>query len=101
LATRMHYELYPESVPKGVPLEQAVQEAQRVLQARKDKWLPATGPGADPRIGGQTTQDWEAWLKFTGLEGQIKDPSTLFTNDLLDEVNAFDQAAIRKMAQQG
>lgn len=98
LATRLHYELYPEAVPTGVPLEQAIDEAQRILSARKDKWLPATGPGADPRIGGQTEEDWRNWLLFTGLSDKITDVSTLYTTDLLDEVNDFDHEAIRKMA---
>jgi NitT/TauT family transport system substrate-binding protein len=98
LATRLHYELYPEAVPKGIPFEQAVKEAQKVLEVRKDKWLPGKGPGTDPRFGGQTNSDWEAWLQFTGLEGQVKDLSSLYTNELLDEVNAFDHEAIRKMA---
>jgi NitT/TauT family transport system substrate-binding protein len=101
LATRLHYDLYPEAVPKGVPFEQAVKEAQKVLEVRKNKWLPSSSPGGDPRFGGQTAKDWEAWLQFAGLEDQIKGTSVLYTNELLDEVNNFDQAAIKKMALQG
>jgi NitT/TauT family transport system substrate-binding protein len=97
-ATRLHYELYPEAVPTGIPLDQAVDEAQRILSARKNKWMPATGSGADSRIGGQTEDDWRKWLAFTGLSGRIKDVSSLYNTELLDEVNDFDHEAIRKMA---
>jgi hypothetical protein len=87
-------------LPTGVPLDRAVDEAQRILSARKDKWLPGTGPGADPRFGGQTEEDWQNWLKFTGLTGQL-DVGGLYTNELLDEVNDFDHEAIKKMAMEG
>lgn len=101
LATRLHYELYPEAVPTGVSLDKAVDDAQRILTARKDKWLPGTGPGADTRFGGQTEEDWRNWLKFTGLTDKITDINSLYTNELLDEVNDFDHEAIKKMAMAG
>ena len=96
-ATHLHFDLYPEAVPKGIPLDQAIEEAQHVLQARKEKWLP--GP-ADPRFGGQTPEDWRAWAEFTQTTGKLPDPAAIYTTALLDEANAFDQDAIRKLAAQ-
>lgn len=101
LATRLHFELFPEAKPKGIDLEKAIKESQHSLNARKDKWFPAAGDTSDPRIGGQTQANWEEWLRFTQLDQKIKDASILFTNEILDEANDFDQEAIRKMAQQG
>lgn len=97
-AIQLHFELYPESVPKGIPLEQAVRDAQHILQARRDKWLPAKPSQGDPRFGGQTVQDWRDWAQFTGLS--LPDPSVVYNTDLLDEVNDFDHDAIRRMAKQ-
>ena len=99
-AIQLHFELYPESVPKGIPLEQAVREAQHILQARRDKWLPAKPGQGDPRFGGQTAQDWRDYAQFTGLSARLPDLSILYNTDLLAEANDFDHDAIRKMAKQ-
>ena len=45
-------------------------------------------------------EEWEAQVKFAGLEGQIKDVTPVFTTDLLDDINNFDRAGIEKMARE-
>jgi NitT/TauT family transport system substrate-binding protein len=103
LAIRLHWELYPESKPKGKSEEDAMREALYVINVRKEKWFP--GPfQKDKRIGGSTLEDWQGMVQYVGrlnpqVPAAIKDPSALFTDELIDEVNQFDRAAIERMAQ--
>lgn len=97
LSIRLHWEVYPESKPKGKTDAEAMAEALHVVNARKDKWLP--GPGqTDKRFGAMSKDEWEAQVKFVGLEDKIKDVSPIFTTALIDDVNKFDRAAIEKQA---
>jgi len=97
LAIRLHWEIYPESKPKGKSDAEAFAEAKKVVDSRKDKWFP--GPWqADKRMGAMTLEEWQAQVAFAGLEGQVKDVSTVFTTELLDEINRFDRKAIEEKA---
>jgi NitT/TauT family transport system substrate-binding protein len=97
LSIRLHWELYPESKPKGKSDQEAFAEAKKVVDSRKDKWLPAAWQ-ADKRFGAMSREEWEAQVAFSGLQGQVKDVSPLFTTELLDDVNKFDRAAIEAQA---
>jgi NitT/TauT family transport system substrate-binding protein len=97
LSIRLHWELYPESKPKGKTDKEAFDEALKVVNSRKDKWF--AGPGqADKRLGAMSLEEWEAQVAFAGLEGQVKDVKPIFTTDLIDEINKFDAAAIAAKA---
>ena len=97
LSIRLHWELYPESKPKGKTDQEAFAEARKIVDSRKDKWLPAAWQ-ADKRFGGMSKQEWQAQVVFAGLEGQIKDVSPVFTTELLDDINKFDRKAIEDKA---
>jgi NitT/TauT family transport system substrate-binding protein len=97
LSIRLHWEVYPESKPKGKTDAEAMQEALHVVNSRKDKWMPPPWDN-DKRFGAMKKEDWDAQVKFAGLEAQIKDTSPIFTNEILDEVNNFDRDKIIKMA---
>ena len=84
---------------KGKTDDEAMKEAMHVVNSRKDKWLPGSW-AKDKRWGAHSKEEWEAQVKFAGLEAQVKDVSPFFTNELLDEVNKFDAAAIVKMAKE-
>lgn len=97
LSIKLHWEIYPESKPKGKTDQEALTEARKVVESRKDKWFP--GPWqADKRLGGQSLEEWQAQVHFAGLDGQVKDINKVFTTDILDEVNKFDRAAIEAKA---
>ena len=99
LSIRLHWEVYPESKPKGKTDAEALAEALNVVNSRKDKWL--AGPGqADKRFGAMSKEEWEAQVKFVGLEDKVKDVSPIFTTDLIDDINKFDRAAIEKQARE-
>ena len=97
LAIKMHWDLYPESKPKGKTEAEALVEARKVLDSRKDKWFPGAWQ-ADKRFGGQSLEEWQAQVTFAGLDGKVKDLSKVFTTDILDEVNKFDRKAIEAKA---
>src|SRR5215471_21418593 len=93
LAIRLHWEIYPESKPKGKTDKEAFDEALKVVQSRMDKWF--AGPTQpDKRMGAMSREEWQAQVAFAGLEGQVKDVSPVFTTELIDEINRFDADAI-------
>jgi hypothetical protein len=49
-------------------------------------------------MGAMDLSEWEAQVEYAGLSGQIKNLAGCFTNDLIDEINAFDADAIRAKA---
>ncbi|MCC7346685.1 MAG: ABC transporter substrate-binding protein [Variibacter sp.] len=96
-AIRLHWEVYPETKPKGKTDKEAHAEARMIVDSRKDKWFaPPWDP--DKRLGAMNKAGWEAYVDFAGLKGKVADVTPAFTNDLLDEVNAFDKAAIEAKA---
>ena len=97
LAIKLHWELYPESKPKGKTEEEALVEARKVMDSRKDKWFPGEWQ-TDKRLGGQSLEEWQAQVTFAGLDGQVKDINKVFTTDILDDVNKFDRKAIEAKA---
>jgi NitT/TauT family transport system substrate-binding protein len=97
LSIRLHWEVYPESKPKGKTDEQAMKEALHVVNSRKDKWLPGAWQ-TDKRFGAMNEDEWKAQVTFVGLQDKIKDVRGIFTTALLDDVNKFDRAAVEQMA---
>jgi NitT/TauT family transport system substrate-binding protein len=58
-------------------------------------------------MGAQTLAEWQANIAMTAesskdpkLAQELGDPNRLFTNALIDEVNAFDAQAVVRMARQ-
>jgi NitT/TauT family transport system substrate-binding protein len=99
VAIKLHYEVYPESKPKGKTDAEAHAEARKINDSRRDKWLP--GPGqSDKRFGAMSKEEWEAQVAFGGLQGQVKDVTPIFTTALIDDINKFDRAAIEKQAKE-
>jgi len=92
-AILLHWEIYPESKPKGRSDEEAMKEALFILKSRADKWMPKPWQ-KDQRFGAQSAEQWQAQVAFAGLQGEVKDVSGISTNDLLEEINAFDKDAV-------
>jgi NitT/TauT family transport system substrate-binding protein len=99
-AVRIHWDKYPASKPTNIPEDQALKEAVHVLQARLSKYK--TEGRTDPRFGAFTPKEWTLTRDFFFDVGMIKakpDVASYYTNDLIDEVNRFDRAAIVKQAE--
>jgi NitT/TauT family transport system substrate-binding protein len=102
LAVRLHWQLYPESKPKTKSEQEALDDMLYLLRVRMPKWFPAPGD-PDQRMGASTLEQWQAQLGFTALQDpdipkRIPDVAQLFTNELIDEVNRFDRAAVLEQA---
>ena len=82
---------------EGKTDQEAFAEARKIVNSRKDKWLPGEWQ-TDKRFGAMSKAEWEAQVVFAGLEGQIKDVSPVFTTDLIEDINKFDRAAIEAKA---
>jgi NitT/TauT family transport system substrate-binding protein len=99
LGIHLHWEVYPESKPKGKSEDEAMKEALNVINGRKDKWFPGDWD-PDKRFGAQTKAQWEAQVKFADLDDQIKDVTPFFDTSIIDDVNKFDRDKIAKMARE-
>jgi NitT/TauT family transport system substrate-binding protein len=96
-AVRLHWELYPESKPKGKSEADALKEALYIIASRRAKWFAAPWQ-TDKRMGASSLEEWQAWSRYTKTGDKIKDVSVLFTNDLIAAANDFDHAAVEQQA---
>lgn len=103
-AIDMHWAVYPESRPKGRSEDDARKELAFILKDRKNSWMRRPDD-ADQRIGAMTLAEWKTNIEMTietsknaKLADELGDPNRLFTNELIDEINAFDKQAVIQMA---
>ncbi len=97
LAIKLHWELYPESKPKGVDETKALEETRTILTRRAPKWF-RRADAADQRVGTSDLAEWQASVAYTHTEGKVPDAAKLFSNELIEDVNKFDHAAIAAQA---
>jgi len=90
-ATRIHYQMYPELIPKGRPFEETIRVGTRITQVRVP--LMRKEAGRVNRWCEFHPEAWRAYVKFLGLEGKV-DPAQFYTNDLVADVNNFDEAKV-------
>jgi NitT/TauT family transport system substrate-binding protein len=100
----LHWAVYPESRPKGRSEDEARKELAFILKDRRNSWMRRPDD-PDQRMGAQTLAEWQANIAMTAessrnpkLGEELGDPNRLFTNELIDEVNAFDKQAVVQMA---
>ncbi|MDB5818307.1 MAG: hypothetical protein JWQ11_1947 [Rhizobacter sp.] len=105
-AIDIHWALYPESKPKGKTDDEGRKEIEFILKDRKENWMRRPDD-TDQRFGASTVDEWKANIdtaaetsKNPKLAAQIGDVSNIFTNELIDEINAFDRAAIVEQARE-
>jgi len=92
---RMHWKVLPESRPKGVAEDVAVREAVKQVQVRAPLYRKERG--SIPKYGSFSPPDWEAYVKYMGLEGKVQ-AAKLYSNELIDAANDFDEAKIAQEA---
>ncbi len=96
-SVKLAWEVFPESKPKGMSEAEAMTAAMKIVNVRKDKWLPGSW-AKDQRWGAMTKEEWAAQVKFAGLEGKINDVGKYWTDELIEEINKFDAKAIADKA---
>ena len=103
-AIHAHWAQYPESRPKSKDEKDAIAEMLFLLKRRLDNMMrdPAD---TDQRMGASNLDAWKGFIDMArqvsndpDLATKLGDPNRLFTNELIDEVNDFDKAAIIKRA---
>jgi NitT/TauT family transport system substrate-binding protein len=98
-AVRIVWEVYPQTRPSGKTEEQALRDDVKTLLARAEHWRLEAG--GVKRWGESSIKDFDAYEDFL-LRWKViaqKVPATeLVTNDLIDDVNRFDAAAVAARA---
>lgn len=94
-AVKILFEVYPQTVPSGKTEEEGLKSEVRTLLARAAHWKLEAG--GVKRWGESSLKDFDAYQDFL-LQWKVikqKVPATdLVTNDLVDEVNRFDEKRI-------
>lgn len=96
-AVRLHWEVYPDSKPTGVSDEEALAQGVRILEARNEH----TQAIHDGVWGASTPsiveEQMQVLIDSGVLDGPV-DPGEVWNGDLIEEINDFDEAAVRETA---
>ncbi|WP_066254469.1 ABC transporter substrate-binding protein [Neobacillus drentensis] len=93
-AVAVNWEMYPASKPTDKSEEQATKEAKVSLGVTVSNFSPAS----DGKWGYISEERWKKFVANNGLTAKIPDVTKLFDYSLLDEINKFDEAEVRKQA---
>jgi NitT/TauT family transport system substrate-binding protein len=103
-AIGIHWMLYPDSKPKSKSDDESRKEIEIIMKQRKDNWIRRPDD-PDQRWGASSLEEWKLMIAIAAessnnpqLPQQVGDPASLFTNELVDEINDFDKAAILRQA---
>jgi NitT/TauT family transport system substrate-binding protein len=94
-AIRILYEVYPQTKPTGKDEATAIADDIKTMLARARSWRLEAG--GVKRWSENSMENYDAYLDFLTKFGVIKQKvpaSELVTNDLIDEINKFDPAAV-------
>jgi NitT/TauT family transport system substrate-binding protein len=100
-AVRMFWEVYPQSKAVGKDEATALKDDLNTLAARVRNWRLEAG-GAK-KWGESVATNYQAYLDWLLKAGVLKEKASaadLITNDLIDEINSFDVAAVQKQAKE-
>jgi NitT/TauT family transport system substrate-binding protein len=95
-AAYIFLKMFPEAAPKAKTLEQQIDAI--VVPIMKRKQFFRSYDKSVTKWGQLSGKEFEAEVEFQGFKGKIKDVSSLYTNDLIADINNFDEAKIRKQA---
>jgi NitT/TauT family transport system substrate-binding protein len=100
-AVRILYDVYPFTKPTGKDIATAIKDDVVTLNARIRNWLLA--PAGVTKWGENSEANYTNYVDWLVKNGVLKENTPvleLVTNELIDEINAFDQADIKKLASQ-
>lgn len=95
-AVQLFWEFAPENKPTGMTDEEALERDVSIMQARLANHSRVDGD-PDPRWGAWTPQQWRTYVEFLGLDESLNVES-LYTLQFVDQINDFDEQAVRMMA---
>lgn len=85
--------MFPEAAPKAVSLEQQI-KAIMVPITKRSPFFSSYDPNIK-KWGEMSAAEFKEEVDFMGLGDKIPDVSGLFTNELINEINAFDPEKVR------
>ena len=98
-AIRILWEMYPQTKATGKDEATALQNDLITLKARMENWKLSAG--GVTKWGENNISNYDAYVDFLVKNGVVKQklPATdLVTNDLIADINKFDEAEIEKLA---
>ncbi len=87
-------QMYPEAAPKGKKIDEQVAAILMPVSKRAPLYSPSNK--AITKWGYMDKRDWIDTAGVLGVD--VPDLSKMYTNDLIDEINAFDAEAIKTAA---
>ena len=95
-AAYAYLQMFPELAPKASTLAQQIAAIKIPILKRREFYS-----SYDPSIkrwGEMSAAEFKEEVEFMGLSDKIKDVNSLFTNDLINDINNFDQEKIKAQA---
>jgi NitT/TauT family transport system substrate-binding protein len=93
-ATKLNYQLFPETKPKRVSEAAAIEAGVTAIKVGAQDW----GVKRDGKWGKFPDDAVTNVANYLGVK--VPDPKLLYTNELIDEINNFDEAAVIKQAKE-
>jgi NitT/TauT family transport system substrate-binding protein len=100
-AVRILWEVFPQTKATGKDEAAALKDDVKTLEARAKNWPPSAG--GVTKWGENSVANYNAYVDFLVKNKVLKekiDANDLVTNDLIDDIDKFDQAAVTKMAKE-
>ncbi len=100
-AIRILYEVFPQTRATGKDDATAMRDDVRTLEARARNWRLEAG--GVTKWGENSLANYDAYIDFLVKQGVLKEKipaADLVTNELIDDINKFDAAAIAAMAKE-
>ena len=89
-AVELDYKLFPQAKPRGMSDADALKRGMNAQDAVMDAYTNKV----DGRWGAFRPAAFKDYSEFLGIAADVPDPSPLWTNDLIAEINNFDEAAV-------
>lgn len=93
-ATKLNYQLFPETKPKRMSEQAAIEAGVTAIRVGSQDW----GVKRDGKWGKFPDDAVSNVANYLGVK--VPDPKLLYTNELIDEINQFDEAAVIKQAKE-
>lgn len=101
IAVRAHWKAYPESAPPSGINDKALKTAAAVIEVRRTKHgRDAFGTGRYGDIPKSAMEKFQQYLVATEQIGRVMDVDDYFTNELIADINAFDEGEVVRKAKE-
>ncbi|MDP2239736.1 MAG: ABC transporter substrate-binding protein [Burkholderiales bacterium] len=100
-AIRIHWKVYPSTAPKDGITDSATKRETEIIAVRKAITVRnSMGTNRWGDVPKELMEKFQAYLVETSVLPQTTDVNRYYTNDLIAEINKFDEAAIIKQARE-